>query len=168
MGFYSGRATFARYRVAGPAPKMFTEQHLARLAERAAGRSRMLSGDGVEAGWSAGDHVLDTDFDFAKNVVNDQLFFCLRTDTLKLPSDLLRAYYAIDLAALAKSNPSGHPSARQKREAKESARDRLEQEAKDGRYTKRKTIEIVWDLKSNELLFGTTSVTQLERLLILF
>jgi hypothetical protein len=168
MGFYSGRATFARYRVAGPAPKMFTDQHLAKLAAHAAGRSRMISADGVDAGWSAGAHVLDTDFDLAKNVVNDQLFFCLRTDSVKLPSDLLRAYYAIDLAALAKHNPSGHPSARQKREAKESARDRLENEAKDGRYTKRKTVEVVWDLKSNELLFGTTSVTQIDRLLVLF
>ena len=93
MGFYSGRATFARYKVAGPPPKRFTEHHLARLAEHAAGRSRMLSGDGVESGWTAGDHVLDTEFDFAKNVINDHLFFCLRTDTLKLPSDLLRAYY---------------------------------------------------------------------------
>src|SRR5215472_1830200 len=120
MGFYSGRATFARYRVSGPAPKMFTEQHLAKLAAHAAGRSRMISADGVNAGWSAGDHILDTEFDLAKNVINDQLFFCLRTDSVKLPSDLLRAYYAIDLAALSKHNPSGHPSARQKREAKES------------------------------------------------
>ena len=168
MGFYSGRATFARYRVTGPAPKMFTENHLGKLAEHAAGRQRMLSGDGVEAGWAAGDHVLDTDFDLAKNVVNDQLYFALRTDTLKLPTDLLRAYSAIDLAALSKNNPSGHPSARQKREARESARDRLEHEAKDGRYTKRKTVEVIWDLKSNELLFGTTSVSQIDRLLVLF
>lgn len=168
MGFYSGRATFARYRVTGPAPKMFTDQHLARLAAHAAGKSRMLTADGVEAGWSAGDHILDTEFDLAKNIINDQLFFCLRTDTVKLPSDLLRAYYAIDLAALAKNNPSGHPSARQKREARESARERLEHEAKDGRYTRRKTIEVVWDLKSNELLFGTTSVSLLDRLMVLF
>jgi hypothetical protein len=168
MGFYAGRATFTRYRVAGTAPKMFTEQHLAKLAEHSAGRQRMLSADGVQVGWAAGDHVLDAEFDLAKNVINDQLFFALRTDTVKLPSDLLRAYYAIDLAALARNNPSGHPSARQKREAKESARDRLENEAKDGRYTKRKTVEAIWDLKSNELLFGTTSVTQLERLSVLF
>jgi hypothetical protein len=168
MGFYSGRATFARYRVTGPAPKMFTENHLGRLAEHAAGRQRMLSGDGVQVGWAAGDHVLDTDFDLAKNVVNDQLYFALRTDTVKLPSDLLRAYHAIDLAALSKNNPSGHPSARQKREAKESARDRLEHEAKDGRYTRRKTVEVIWDRKSNELLFGTTSVSQIDRLLVLF
>ena len=168
MGFYSGRATFARYRVAGRAPRMFTEDHLAKLAEHAAGRQRMIAADGVETGWSAGDHILDTQFELAKNIVNDQLYFCLRTDTVKLPSDLLRAYYAIDLAALAKHNPSGHPSARQKREAKESARDRLEQEAKDGRYTKRKATEVIWDLKSNELLFGTTSVSQIDRLLVLF
>src|SRR5262245_31379815 len=100
MGFYSGRATFARYRVSGSAPKMFTDTHLAKLAEHAAGRQRMLSADGVQVGWAAGDHVLDTEFDLAKNVVNDQLYFALRTDTVKLPSDLLRAYYAIDLAAL--------------------------------------------------------------------
>jgi hypothetical protein len=168
MGFYSGRATFARYRILGSAPRHFNETHLAKLAEHAAGRQRMLSGDGVEAGWSAGNHILDIDFDLAKNVIDDQLFFCLRMDTMKLPSDLMRAYYAIDLAALSKSNPSGLPSTRQKREAKESARDRLEQEAKDGRYTKRKAIEVVWDRKSNELLFGTTSVTQIDRLLLLF
>jgi hypothetical protein len=168
MGFYSGRATFARYKVSGSAPRMFTEEHLGRLAEHAAGRQRMLSADGVEAGWTAAGHILDTEFELAKNVVNDQLNFSLRIDTVKLPSDLLRAYYAIDLAALAKHNPSGLPSARQKREARESARDRLEHEAKDGRYTKRKAIEVIWDRPSNEVWFGTTSVSQLERLLVLF
>src|SRR5256885_12503457 len=168
MGFFSGRAAFARYRVAGHAPRMFGEQHLAKLAEHAAGRQRMISADGIEAGWTAGAHVLDTEFDLAKNVIDDHLFFALRLDTMKLPADLLRAYYAMDLAALVKHNPSGRPSARQKREARESARDRLEHEAKDGRFTRRKAIEVVWDRKSNELLFGTTSVSQIERLLVLF
>src|SRR5829696_6392571 len=149
MGFYSGRATFAWYRVNGHAPRMFTEEHLAKLADHAAGRQRILSADGVEAGWSAGAHILDTEFDLAKNVVNDQLAFALRIDTVKLPGDLLRAYTAIDLAALAKNNPSGLPSARQKREAKESARDRLEAEARDGRYLRRKAYEVLWDALSN-------------------
>ncbi|HKB03096.1 MAG TPA: hypothetical protein VKD90_12800 [Gemmataceae bacterium] len=168
MGFFSGRATFARYRVDRRPPRMFTDDHLAKLAAHPAGRQRVISADGVEAGWTAGDHILDTDFDLAKNVIDDLLFFSLRIDSQKLPADLLRAYYAIDLAALAKRNPSGLPSARQKREAKESARDRLEQEAKDGRFTRRKAIELVWDLKLNELLFGTTSVTLIDRLLVLF
>ena len=57
--------------------------------------------------------------------LNDTLTFDLRVDTDKIPSDLLRAYYAVELKALSKNNPSGFASARQKREAKEIARERL-------------------------------------------
>lgn len=168
MGFFTGRASFIRFKMAGQAPRLFDETQLELLAQNAAGRSKYATSDGVDSGWSAGDHILDVKFDLAKNIINDMLFFCLRIDTLKLPSDLLKAYYAVDLEALSAGNPSGKPSSRQKREARESARERLEHEAKDGRYLRRKTIEVVWDRKSNELLFGTTSVTQVDRLISLF
>ena len=39
----------------------------------------------VSFGWSGGDHVLDTSFDLAKNVVNDALHLALRVDTDKVP-----------------------------------------------------------------------------------
>lgn len=168
MGFLFGRATFLRFRVAGPTPKSFGEEELARLVEFRSGRQKISSADGVEVGWAAGEHVLDTDFDLAKNVVDDSLHFDLRVDTERLPTDLLRAYTAVELKALAKTNPSGFASARQKREAKEIARERLEQEAKDGRFTKRKTIPVMWDAKSREILFGATSLTHVDRLASLF
>ena len=168
MGFFTGRVTFSRFRVDGPSPRMFTQDHLDRLAENAIGRQRIAHSDGVEVGWFGTDHILDTQFEPAKNIINDMLFFGMRVDQDRMPSDLMRAYYAMDLKALASSNPSGKASARQKREAKESARDRLEHEAKDGRYRTRKPFEIVWDALSNEVLFGTTSVTQTERLQMLF
>jgi hypothetical protein len=164
MGFLSGRVGFARFRVEGRAPRLFGPDFLARLTATAAGTQRLASADGVEVGWTAGDHVLDTHFDLAKNVINDALHFCFRVDTEKPPADLYRAYYAIELAALSANNASGQPSARQKREARESARDRLEQEAKDGRYTRRKAYEVLWDAPSNELLVGTTAVTVVDRL----
>jgi hypothetical protein len=168
MGFFSGRVTFTRYQLSSPAPKLFGPDQVNRLAENAAGRQRLASADGIEVGWTAGDHILDTRFDLAKNIINDQLFFALRIDTQKLPGDLLKAYYQVDLEALIAGNPSGKPSFRQKREAKESARDRLEHEAKDGRFLKRKAIEVIWDRLSNEVYFGTTSVTQIDRLMTLF
>jgi hypothetical protein len=168
MGFYSGRVSFLRFQVQGPAPRLFGEEHLDRLADRQAGRQRIAAADGVETGWTAGDHVLDTDFGPAKNVINDTLHFELRVDTDRIPGDLLRAYYAVELKALSKDNPSGFPSARQKREAKAIARDRLEEEAKDGRYRKRKCIPVLWDRLSNEVLFGATSLAQVERLCNLF
>ena len=168
MGFFNGRATFSRYSINGNDPLPFGPEHLAKLDEHAAGKQRMASADGIEVGWLAGDSILDTHFELSKNVVNDVLFFALRIDTQALPAELLRAYYHADLKALSAGNPTGRPSARQKREAKETARERLEHEAKDGRYRKRKSIEVMWDGKTNELYFGTNSVTNIDRLATLF
>ncbi len=168
MAFFNGRVTFLRFRVNGPNPRMFTEDHLSRLENFAAGRNRIAAADGIESGWAAGEHVLDTDFNLAKNIINDTLHFDLRIDTEKLPNDLMRAYFSIELRALSANNPSGIPSARQKREAKEAARERLEQEGKDGRFRKRKCIPVLWDALSNEVLFGATSLSNIERFTSLF
>jgi hypothetical protein len=168
MGFLSGRVAFARYRVGGRSPRMFGPDHLERLTAHAIGRQRRATADGVEVGWTAGDDVLDTDFDLAKNVVDDTLHFALRVDSQKLPTDLLQAYTRVELRALAANNPSGLPSARQRREARDVARQRLEAEARDGRFLRRKTYPILWDTRSHEVLVGTTSANALERLHGLF
>jgi hypothetical protein len=165
MGFLSGRVTCARFRVSGASPRVFGEDHLESLTSHAAGKQRIADKDGIQVGWTAGEHVLDTRFELAKNVVNESLQFAFRVDSERLPSDLLRAYTAIELVGLAKANPTGQPSARQKREARENARERLEQEAKDGRYIRRKAVDLMWDAPSNELFVGTTAVTVLDRLL---
>jgi hypothetical protein len=103
-----------------------------------------------------------------KNIVNDALHFSIRLDAHKIPSDLLRAYTQVELKALAKTNPSGLPSARQKREARETARERLEDEAKDGRFLKRRAYPLLWDGQTNEVLVATTGATVLDRLHPLF
>jgi hypothetical protein len=168
MGFFTGRVSFLRFAVRGDAPRLFGDEHVEKLRELAAGKQAVAAADGVEAGWAAGRSVLDVAFDLAKNVVSDCLTFDLRVDTDKLPGDLLKAYYEADLAALAKENPSGFASAKQKREAKESARERLEHEAKDGRFRRRKCTPVLWDRHSNEVLFGATSSSQGDRLGDLF
>ncbi|HEX4611988.1 MAG TPA: hypothetical protein VH092_27575 [Urbifossiella sp.] len=168
MGFFSGRASFLRFAVRGDAPRLFGDEHLDHLREHAAGKQAVAASDGVESGWAAGKSVLDLAFDPAKNIVNDCLTFDLRVDTDKLPGDLLKAYYEADLAALARENPSGFASAKQKKEAKESARERLEHEARDGRYKKRKCSPVLWDRYPNEVLFGATSSSQADRLADLF
>jgi hypothetical protein len=168
MGFFSGRLTCTRFRVAKRPPKSFGPDHLDKLQAHAIGKQRVASGDGVEVGWTAGDHILDTRFDLAKNIVNDTLHFALRVDQQKIPGDLLRAYTQVELEALASANPSGLPSKRQRREARDAARDRLEKEAEDGRFLRRKAFPVLWDAQSNELLAGTTSVTAIDRLHTLF
>ena len=168
MGFFNGRVTFLRFQVDGPNPRLFTDEHLGRLEEFQAGRQKIASADGVDVGWTAGEHILDVDFQPIKNIVNDMLSFDLRVDVDKLPNDLMKAYYTVDLKALSSQNSSGTPSTKQKREAKQSAKDRLETEAKDGRFKRRKTVSVVWDTLSNEVLFGATSLTHVDRLVSLF
>lgn len=168
MSFLTGRVSFTRFALNGESPKMFDQEHLDRLADRSAGRQKIASADGVETGWTAGSSILDTEFTLEKQILNDALLFELRVDTDKPPADLLKAYYEVELRALAKGNPSGLPSARQKREAKETARDRLEHEAKDGRFRKRKCTPVLWDRTTNEVLFGATSLTQVDRFMGLF
>jgi hypothetical protein len=168
MGFLSGRVSFRRYRVSGRPPRQFGPEQLASLAEHAIGRQRVASSDGSQAGWTAGDHILDIDFDLAKNVVNDALHCLLRIDRQRVPADLVRAYTQIELRALAAENPSGLPSARQKREARAKALERLEKEAEDGRFLSRRAYPILWDGLSNELLVGTTAAAPIEYLTGLF
>lgn len=168
MGFLSGRATFSRLRVTGSPPGTFSEDHLHRLAAHAAGKQKRLAADGVSVGWTAGDHILDTSFDLEKNLVNDALHFTLRIDVEQIPADLQRAYFQIELKALSRGNPSGNPSARQKREARAAAKERLAEEAKDGRFIRRKAVELLWDGPSNELLVASPSMAVLDRLYPMF
>jgi hypothetical protein len=168
MGFLSGRVSFLRFGVRGKSPKTFGPEHLDKLAEHAHGRQKTISADGIQAGWVAGDHILDTRFDLAKNIVNDTLQFALRVDAQKVPADLLRAYTQVELEGAAASNPSGIPSARQKREARLTARERLETEAQDGRFLRRKMYPLLWDCQTRELLVGTTALSVIDRLHTLF
>jgi hypothetical protein len=126
MGFLSGRLTALRFKVTSRGPRSFGLEHVEKLAAHAIGTERQASADGSVAGWVAGDHILDTRFELAKNIVNDTLHFALRIDTQAIPSDLLRAYTQIELEGLSAGNPSGMPSARQKREARMLAKERLE------------------------------------------
>jgi hypothetical protein len=168
MGFLSGRVTFSRFRVVPPGPGIFGPDHLKALSAHASGKQRIASADGIEIGWAAGDHILDTRFDLAKNIINESLLFAMRVDTQKIPADLQRAYFQIELEALVDPDPEAKPSPRQKKEAKEAALARLDQEAKDGRFVKRKLVPVMWDAKSNELLVGSTSATAIEQLHSLF
>lgn len=168
MGFFTGRVGFVRFRVTGGSSGMFGPEHLKKLAAHGMGKQNQATAEGLEVGWTAGDHILDTQFDLEKNILNDTLHFALRMDQHKIPADLLRAYTMIELQALAAENPSGHASARQKREARAAARDKLETESRDGRYLRRKAYPVLWDSQAQELLFASPSANAIAALRTLF
>lgn len=167
MSFLSGGVTVQQFRVeCGPAS--FDESHIERLKAFAAGRDKPRAADGVGVGWSAGGHIFDTAFACDKNLRGEFLVFDLRVDSEMLPASLLKAYTEIELYTLAKDNPNGPPTARQRREARKAARDRLENEAQDGRFTKRSLIPVVWDVKAGRVWFGSAAATHVDRFAALF
>lgn len=173
MGILAGNVTFTRFSVKGARPRAWGEEHLDRLRQFSSGseEARKLNfGTSVQIGWTAGGHLLDTEFDSLKQIYPDHLLFEMRVDTHKLPAELLKAYTAIELAALARGNPSGKPSRANKKEAKESAAQRLREEAvKSHQFIiKRKLVPMLWDNAAHELYVGTASASQLERVETLF
>jgi hypothetical protein len=169
MGFLNGRVSFARFRVGGPSPLPFGEDVIGILEQHAIGRHTTADPtDGITFGWSGGGHVLDVDFEYAKNVLNDALHLAIRIDTDKIPSSLLKAYTQIETDARAKMNPSGFPTKAQRQEAKEAAIARAESEATDGRFKRLRHYPVLWDGQANVLYAGTTSGSVLERLTTLF
>ena len=169
MGFLNGRVTFTRYRVSGPSPLPFGDDTLALAEAHAIGRHGAADPtDGVQTGWAGGDHVLDLNFDLAKNVVNDALHLAIRIDTDKIPGSLLAGLYPDRDRGPARQNPSGHPTKAQRQEAKEAARIRAEAEAADGRFRRLNHYPVLWDGQTGILYAGSTSTTVLERLQTLF
>jgi hypothetical protein len=167
MGFLSGRVGFLRFKVNGSTPRTFGEEHLDALNANSIENRRSGIG-GTSVGWVATDHVLDPLFNDEKNIAEDALVFGMHVQTDKLPGDLMQAYYSDAVRHRAKRNDSGLPTAKQKKEAKEEAREKLEDEAKDGRFVKRKAIPVLWDRLSNEVLFGSPTVPHVDRLCELF
>lgn len=163
--FSNGRIVGQRFRVQNGKDIGFGVDHLALLEKHKMGMSKSANKDGSEAGWTAGDHVLDLAFDLEKNIVNDTLQFEFRLDAHRPPANLRKAYYEQDLKALSKDNPSGFASARQKRTAKESANARMEEEVKAGRWRTRQAIPVMWDSQTGELLFGSASPSLIDRFL---
>src|SRR5688572_4392638 len=166
MGFESGSITFRRFAVNGEAPAGVDEKLLERVAKHALEPGE-FGIEEVEYGWSGGRHIFDTDFSFENNVFADCLFFALRIDTNKVPGTVKRAYTLMEEAALAKGNPSGFISRQQKKEARETVRQKLDQDMKSGRFRRSKLIPLLWDLPNN-LVYSAASGQNFEKLAEIF
>lgn len=168
MAFDSGSITLKRFFVSGRSPKQVDEALLGQLAAKAIGADSIQTADHSEIGWSTGEHILDTEFDFAKNAVADGLYFALRIDTNKPPTELVRSYQKINEQAMLRATGREFLSKAQRREAREQALARLDSEAKSGAFRRMKQIPVFWDLTRNELYFGSTGNSAMESLMLLF
>src|SRR6187399_132951 len=113
MPFASGSITFRRFAVMGKSPKAIDQDLLDKLAEHALKERDLGVPEEEEYGWNGGRHVLDGTFSF---------------DTNKVPGELKKAYTMMEEDAVAATNPSGFISKNQKRDVKETVKQKLEED----------------------------------------
>ena len=164
MPFANGSLSFQRFAVVGKGPKGVEEELLEKAREH-----RLLEAEGpVEDetwGWCGGRHLLDGSFDYESNVFNDCLHLGLRIDTNKPPGDLKRAYRAMEEQAA--QGDRQFLSKSDKRDAKDAADRRIEEEQREGRFKKSKMTPILWDVPAG-VVYGPSSITLAEKLYELF
>jgi hypothetical protein len=166
MGFDSGSITFRRFAVVGEFPDQVNEQTLEKLAEHAL-KPGEFGVEEIEYGWNGGRHIFDDEFSFANNVYADCLVFALRIDTNKVPGVIKKAYTLIEEAALAKKNPSGFLTKAQKKEAKETVNQKIEEDIKSGKFRRSKLIPMLWDLTTHTL-YASVGGANFEKLAEIF
>jgi len=168
MSFHSGRVTFCRFAVLGDAPASVDETALGTLKDHAFQESETGSPDQVEAGFTTGAHLYDTQFSYETNAYGNPpgsvLLFALRLDTHQVPGEVKQAYRAIEEKAVAAENPSGggFASRAQKKDAIDVVERKLHDEIAEGKYRKSKSIPVMWDLAGRQLYLGATSNVAIE------
>jgi hypothetical protein len=167
MGFSSGSVSMRRFAVLGDQPKSVEQSLLDQLAEHAL----VPSDDGmppeVEYGWCGGRHILDSRFDFERNVFNDAVSFAMRVDTSRVPAELRQAYKIMEEDALAASNPSGFISRKQKSAVKETLARKLDKELRTGKFRRSRLTPVLWDLPTASV-YSPASGRAAEKLMELF
>jgi hypothetical protein len=167
MGFASGSISFRRFAVIGDSPNAIEQEMLDALSEHALRVGEIGTPEEIEYGWSGGRHILDANFSFDHNVFGDALVFGLRIDTNKVPGELKKAYQLMEEEAAAAQNPSGFASKNQKREAKEIAQRKIEDDLRSGQFRRSKLVPILWDLPSQTVYCSASNTTE-EYLLEIF
>lgn len=166
MGFDSGALAFTRFHVVGEVSRLPDEETIEKFAALALREGEETTSD-VDYGWCGPRHVLDGDFGVGNLVYNDCVHVGLRVDTNRVPTELKRAYVEMETAAAASTNPSGFASKRQKKEAKDAAKKKIEEDLASGKFRRSKMTNVLWDMP-NHTLYAAVSASGREQLIELF
>ncbi|MFK7959344.1 MAG: hypothetical protein AB8G96_02375 [Phycisphaerales bacterium] len=170
MGFRSGSVSYARFRVHG-GPEAVERELVEQLASGQMGPMPPGDPPEIRAGWTAGTHVLDVDFNASRIVFGETLVFGLRIDTHRVPADVRKAYRALAEKTRAAELADGDVRSLgrgARREAREEAEDRCRRELMDGKHRNSKHIEVLWRVNTREVFAAAMSDAAVKQLRELF
>lgn len=155
MSFLKGSFSAQRF-AATDSEDAFGERHIASLAAFSINRTQ-AGDDGVQVGWSGGDHKYDGELSCEKNLRGEFLQWSFRVTKFAPPADEVRAVYLTELKGIMDAAGVQVPTAKMKREARESAQSLIEEKGKDGRYDRHTLVPVVWDGEKGQVWYGSAS-----------
>lgn len=165
MSFMEGTFSAQRFRAER---RVFAEYDVEALDENGPAADFSPDQGGAEACWVGGDHELDGEFDCGKQLRGPYMQWAFRVTKFAPPAGRVKAVYKTELKAVMAENDAEVPTAEMKREARELAQARIEDEGRDGRYLKRAVVPVVWDGETGEVWYGAASHAHAERFSALF
>ncbi len=157
MGFLSGSIGYECFRTSHIELRHFGPEHVETLTKYAISSKQNLAAEQTRAGFLAGDHLFDRDFDLAKNILNDALHFAMRIDSNQIPAAIRKAWLQMELAVFRAEAPERRPTKAERQEAKDAVEARCEEAARNGQFQKMQQFPILWDARHGQLYFGGSS-----------
>jgi hypothetical protein len=167
MPFRSGAISYRRFAVTGAAPNMLESKVYGLLREHALGELEPIKPGEIHVGWTAGRHLFDTLFDFERIGFGGGLLLGLRSDAVRVPPEIKKAYIAMaEDARLVPSKDGGgaYLPRTAKKEAREDALRRIDDEIADGRYRRPKHAPIWWDFAKSTMFAAISADPEVQAL----
>lgn len=164
MGLLKGSFTCRRYLVLAADVEASRDRYLQRLQEQAFQEPLSAAKKGEVSGWVSAHNLTDTEFTLEKCMYSQYFAFALRTDVKKLPARLFNALLDNEYRKwMQQSGRERVPAA-----VKKELRDRLELHLLPRQLPTVSSIEVMWDITRNEVLFFSLSEKTNDRFRKLF
>ncbi len=167
MALASGTASFQRFSFGGNAPAELSSEWLAAMQSRIFG-SMPPQSDDVQVGWIGPRHLFETDLRPEIIGIGAFAHLALRTDRLRTPPAVLRAYIRQEEDAAREVAGRDVLSRAERKRAREAAGLRAEQESRSGAFRRMQSYPVLIDFESRMVLLGGGGALLADRLMHLF
>ncbi len=169
MGFASGAVSYRRFYITGKCAEASSASWREGFAKNAFGEYGSASSDGVEVGWIVPDHLFDVDFSDASRITFGRyLFAAMRMDRILPPAQIVKSYRRMEEVAALNASGKEFLSKSEKREAKEAADQRADEEARRGAFRRTAGYPLLIDTEKGIVYFGQLGSKSSDKLMILF
>lgn len=154
MPFRSGAITYRRFALEASAPDLLAAKTWTSLRENALGELEPMKPGEMHVGWTSGRHLFDRSFDHERCGFGSGLLLGFRIDTVRVPPEIKKAYVSMAEDARlvpAKDGGGAFLPRNAKKEAREDALRRIEEEISEGRYRRPKHAPVWWDFSKGAL-----------------